>query len=160
MINIRIEKRENFISRWFVVRFAALPARIEGGGIRLRHTLMPGGNTGCTVRYRIEKTGGSGKNKKFHHIGFIGLYNIDPQKSAEIAMEISEGERGKGAGSASLGLFLALLRKKRPIADELVARVRADNESALRLFKKFNFSGEASGPGGLFRLRRALKAEK
>ncbi|MDA8388436.1 MAG: GNAT family protein [Nitrospiraceae bacterium] len=168
MLKIRVEPKEGFVSRWFQVKkhFAVLPARIEGRGIRLRHTWM--WDKSCPVRYRIEQeegggsagdqTGGGGfRGRGFRPIGFIGLYNLDFGKSAEIAIEISEGERGKGAGGMSLGLFLDGLGK-RSIVEELVARVRPDNAAALRLFKRFDFGlSGAPGPDGRERFRLLLR---
>lgn len=164
MLKIKVENGGKFVSRWLGVRFAALPARIEGRGIRLRHTLARGGNfkfSRCPICYRIEKTDGAGK--KFRPMGFIGLYNLDLRQSAEIAVEIVEVERGKGTGGVILGLFLDQCLRH-AIAEEMFARVRPDNEAALRLFKrkKFDSNGETPGPDGflIFKLRLALPPDK
>ena len=161
MFNRRGENKENFIFRWFQSHFAALPARIEGREIRLRHARMWGKSKSvrCPIVYRIDKKDGG----VIRPIGSIGLYNLGLRKSAEIAIEIYEEERGKGYATMALSLFLEdfFFFGKRTVAEELVARVRPENEAAMRLFKRFSTderfasSREAPGPDGLRKFRLA-----
>ncbi|MDA8172869.1 MAG: GNAT family protein [Nitrospiraceae bacterium] len=150
MLRIKIEKKEGLGSRvkWLKFPFAALPARMEARGIRLRAAWMWGKN--CPIRYKIEEKDGG----KFRSAGSIGLYNIDFRKSAELALEILEGKRGKGIGKTSLGLFLNGIMKY-SFVEELVARVRPGNVPARRLLKGLGFNEEplSAGPEALkFRL--------
>ncbi len=151
MLRIRVEKKEGTWRRWLRFPFAALPARMEARGIRLRPTLMWDRN--CLIRYKIEEKDGG----KFRLAGFIGLYNLDFRRSAEVAMEVLEGKRGKGIGKTSLWLFLRGIRKY-GFAEEVVARVRPGNLPARRLLESMGFSEVLRQSGGVQKFRLEISS--
>ena len=73
-------------------------------------------------------------------IGFIGLYNPAPGKSADISLVIfDETFRRQGYGTRSFKLFVQILRRHSAL-EKIFVRVKTDNHKALSFWKKLGFS--------------------
>ena len=72
-------------------------------------------------------------------IGFIGLYNLMPGKSAEISLVIFDKTfRRRGYGTRAFKL-LALCAQRYSLVKEIGAKVKTDNHGALSFWEKLGF---------------------
>ncbi|MGO9417207.1 MAG: GNAT family N-acetyltransferase [Syntrophobacteraceae bacterium] len=72
-------------------------------------------------------------------IGFIGLYNLLPAKSAEVSLVIFDrGSRRKGYGTRSFKILILNLQRFSLIR-EITARVMEDNQAAISFYAKLGF---------------------
>lgn len=70
-------------------------------------------------------------------IGFIGLYNISPDRSAEISLVIFDNRnRRRGYGTRAFNLLAQHLKQYPP---EIRVRVKADNHAAISFWSKLGF---------------------
>lgn len=90
-------------------------------------------------------------------IGVVGLYALDPGRTAEITLVIGEeGDRGKGYGTESFGLFMSRLSAGRPVEAVLV-RLAQPDARALTFWRRLGFFDWTGGPD-LLTLGRPMSA--
>jgi RimJ/RimL family protein N-acetyltransferase len=88
-----------------------------------------------------------------HRIGFLGLYNLRPGKSAELSLAIfDEACRNHGYGTRVLKLFLQHLQQCSRL-QHVAVDVRQDNQAALSFWKKSGFSEACTADGVLTMIR-------
>jgi RimJ/RimL family protein N-acetyltransferase len=84
-----------------------------------------------------------------HRIGFLGLYNLRPGKSAALSLAIfDEACRNRGYGTRVLKLFMQHLQQC-SLLQHLAVDVRQDNQAALSFWKKSGFCEACAADGVL-----------
>jgi GNAT superfamily N-acetyltransferase len=82
-------------------------------------------------------------------IGFLGLYNLRPRKSATLSLAIfDEACRSQGYGTRVLKLFMQYMQQC-SLLHHLAVDVRQDNQAALNFWKKSGFSKACAADGVL-----------
>jgi RimJ/RimL family protein N-acetyltransferase len=72
-------------------------------------------------------------------IGFIGLFNLKPDRAAEVSLAIFESAfRRNGYGTRAFRLFMCGL-KGHPGIEKIIVRVRRDNQSAYSFWRSLGF---------------------
>jgi ribosomal protein S18 acetylase RimI-like enzyme len=72
-------------------------------------------------------------------IGFIGLYNLIPGKSAEMTLVIlDKNMRRLGYGSKAFNIFAQNLQRH-SVVEKILIKVKTDNHSALSFWRKVGF---------------------
>ena len=72
-------------------------------------------------------------------IGFIGLYNLIPGKSAEISLVIFDKTlRQHGYGTRAFKLFAQSLQRH-SVVEKILIKIKTDNHSALSFWEKLGF---------------------
>jgi RimJ/RimL family protein N-acetyltransferase len=70
-------------------------------------------------------------------IGFIGLYNLNPDKSAEMTLVIFESKNRRfGYGSRAYNIFARFLKR---YFSKIIVRVRTDNHASIAFWTKLGF---------------------
>lgn len=81
-------------------------------------------------------------------IGFIGLYNLRPDKSADISLAIFDSVlRRNGYGTRAFRLFAKSLQRH-PALERIFVSVQAENYAARSFWRHLGF-GEATASGGI-----------
>ncbi|MFN3396155.1 MAG: GNAT family N-acetyltransferase [Thermodesulfovibrionales bacterium] len=89
-------------------------------------------------------------------IGFIGLYNLIPGKSAEMSLVIFDGNnRRLGYGSRAFKLC-AQCMQRHSVVKEIIVKVKADNHGALSFWRRLG-SVEAGIINGLITMSMGLQ---
>ena len=89
-------------------------------------------------------------------IGFIGLYNLIPGKSAEMSLVIFDDNfRRMGYGTRAFNIC-AQGMKRHSVVKEIIVKVKADNHGALSFWKKLGFV-EAGIINGLITMSMGLQ---
>jgi len=135
-------KRLNVTDGPFLTRLAAHPALRPGrkrGGPPFAYALrlwwrMRQRYTCC---YIIRRDG--------RPIGLIGLYALDPGRTAELTLVIAEeADRGKGYGTESYGLFMSRFSRGRPV-ERVLVRLAQPEARVLSFWRRLGF---LEGEGG------------
>ena len=78
-------------------------------------------------------------------IGLIGLYGLDPGRTAELTLVIAEeADRGKGYGTESYGLFMSRFSGGRP-KETVLVRLAQPEARALSFWRRLGFLERAGG---------------
>jgi len=80
-------------------------------------------------------------------IGFIGLYNLKPGKSAEMTLVISgENSRRMGYGTRTFHILAQALSRYN-LTEKIVVKVRKDNHASISFWKRLGFEDMHSFSG-------------
>ena len=89
-------------------------------------------------------------------IGFIGLYNLNTDKSAEMTLVIFDDKnRRAGYGTKAFNLFAQVIKK---YFLKIIVRVRTDNYASIAFWSKLGFE-ERSGLNGIKVMSMDLKSD-
>lgn len=121
--------------------------RLIKSGLRADYSLRSGGLTGLISKSPVSLWWWLKKTYVISYCievgseckGFIGLYNMSPDRSAEISLVIFDNrDRRLGYGTRAFNLLAQNLKR---CPQEIRVRVRADNHSAISFWSGLGFKG-------------------
>jgi hypothetical protein len=161
--------------------YGKIPKRMEDGNIRLRPLIISDGpsvNTGLRNVDILRASGLTGPVLKSRLsawwwlkktyvllycievdsscIGFVGLYNLKPDRSAEMTLVIFDSKnRRTGYGTKVFNLFTQVIKK---YFLKIIVRVRTDNYASIAFWSKLGFK-ETGDPDGIKVMSMDLKSD-